>query len=203
MKDLVRLKRPGPVHGTFSIKINYRMLFTKKDKRDIFENAISWIVVLAMFIYGGAKLFQFDGATEIDKTISELSGMDLMWAFYGYSKSYAITLGVFEILGGVLILFKKTRLIGCIFTSTILVNIILQDIFYGVNEGALRAAILYQVLILIILWLHKGRILKSLKVLLIQEKLKQPRIKILVKLCIAFASFVLLRVLEYYVTIKW
>ncbi|PCE66523.1 MauE/DoxX family redox-associated membrane protein [Sediminicola luteus] len=179
------------------------MEFTKNDKLDIFENAISWIVVLAMFIYGGAKLFQFDGATEIDKTVSELSGMELMWAFYGYSKSFAITLGVFEILGGLLILFKKTRLIGCVFTSTILVNIILQDIFYGVNEGALRAAILYQVLLLVILWLHKDRILNSLKALLIQEKLKQPTTKILIKLCIAFASFVVFRFLEYYITIKW
>jgi hypothetical protein len=28
-----------------------------------FENTISWIVVFAMFIYGGAKIFQFDGAS--------------------------------------------------------------------------------------------------------------------------------------------
>jgi heme/copper-type cytochrome/quinol oxidase subunit 2 len=66
------------------------MNFDKKDKLEIFENAISWIIVLAMFIYGGAKIIQFDGAAEIDKTVSELTGMELMWAFYGYSKSFAI-----------------------------------------------------------------------------------------------------------------
>ena len=44
------------------------MILTKKDKIEIFENAISWIVVVAMFIYGGGKLIQFDGAAEIDKT---------------------------------------------------------------------------------------------------------------------------------------
>lgn len=56
----------------------------KKDKLEIFENAISWIIVFAMFIYGGAKLIQFDGAAEIDKTVSELTGMELMcflWLF--------------------------------------------------------------------------------------------------------------------------
>ena len=63
------------------------MNFNKKDRIEILENAISWIVVLAMFIYGGGKLIQFDGATEIDKTVSELTGMELMWAFYSYSKS--------------------------------------------------------------------------------------------------------------------
>ena len=42
-----------------------------------------------MFIYGGGKLIQFDGAAKIDKTVLELTGMELMWAFYGYSKSFA------------------------------------------------------------------------------------------------------------------
>ena len=55
------------------------MVLTKTDKIEIFENAISWIVVMAMLIYGGGKLIQFDGAVEIDKTISEMTGMELMW----------------------------------------------------------------------------------------------------------------------------
>ena len=89
------------------------MVLTKTDKIEIFENAISWIVVIAMFIYGGGKLIQFDSVVEIDKTISEMTGMELMWAFYGYSKSFAIPLGVFELIGGFLILIKRTRIIGC------------------------------------------------------------------------------------------
>src|SRR6056297_3191197 len=117
------------------------MNFNKKDKIEIFENAISWIVVLAMFIYGGGKLFQFAGAADIDKTVSEMTGMELMWAFYGYSKSFSITLGIFELIGGILILIKITRIIGCLFTSTILVNVIFQDIYFGVHYGALRAAL--------------------------------------------------------------
>ena len=57
------------------------MNLTKKDKIEIFENAISWIVVIAMFIYGGGKLIQFDNLAEINKTVSEMTGMELMWAF--------------------------------------------------------------------------------------------------------------------------
>jgi hypothetical protein len=67
------------------------MKFDREDKLEIFENAITWIVLFAMFIYGGGKLVQFDGASEINKTVSEMTGMDLMLAFYGYSKLYAIT----------------------------------------------------------------------------------------------------------------
>jgi len=178
------------------------MNFNKEDKIEIIENAISWIVVLAMFIYGGGKLIQFDGAPEIDKTVSELTGMELMWAFYGYSKSFAMTLGILEMIGGILILIKKTRIIGCVFTSTILVNIILQDIYFGVHLGALKAAVLYQILILIILWLNKEKLIRSIKVLLEYKKIEQPKIKLFTKLLIAFGVFIILRILEYYLTIK-
>ena len=178
------------------------MKFDRHDKIEIFENAISWIVVFAMFIYGGGKIFQFDGASEIRKTVSEMTGMELMWAFYGYSKLYAITLGLFEIIGGTLILMKRTRIIGCLFTSTILVNVILQDIYFGVHVGALKAAILYQLLILIILWLNKDNVIQSLKNLINFNKSQQSKLKFIIKLVIAFICFVILRITEYYITIK-
>ena len=178
------------------------MKVDRKDKIEIFENAISWIVVFAMFIYGASKLFQFDGASEIDKTVSEMTGMELMWAFYGYSKAYALTLGLFEIIGGTLILMKRTRIIGCLFTSTILVNVILQDIYFEVHLGALKAAILYQVLLLIILWLNKDKVIQSIKALMNLNTPQQPKNKFIIKLAIAFICFVLLRITEYYVTIR-
>jgi hypothetical protein len=179
------------------------MNFNKEDKIEIFENAISWIIVLAMFIYGGAKIIQFDGAAEIDKIVSELTGMELMWVFYGYSKSFAVTLGIFEIIGAILILIKRTRIIGCLFVSTILVNVIFQDIYFGVPLGALKAAIIYQFFVLIILWLNREKLIRSLKALLESNKIQQPKMKFLVKLIIAFALFIGLRILEYYITIKW
>ena len=178
------------------------MNFDKKDKIEILENSISWIVVLAMFIYGGGKLIQFDGAIEIDKTVSELTGMELMWAFYSYSKSFAMTLGIIEIIGGILILIKKTRIIGCLLTSTILVNVIFQDIYFGVHLGALKAAILYQILILIILWLNKKKLIRGIKILLESNKVEQPKMKLFTKILIAFGVFIILRILEYYLTIR-
>ena len=179
------------------------MNLTKKDKIEIFENAISWIVVMAMFIYGGGKLIQFGDVAEIDKTVSEMNGMELMWAFYGYSKSFAITLGVFELIGGLLILINRTRIIGCLFTSTILVNVIFQDIYFGVHLGALKAAILYQLLILIILLLNKDKLIMSIKTLLTSDKNEQTKTKFFIKTLIAIGLFIGLRILEYFITIKW
>lgn len=178
------------------------MNFDKKDKTEIFENAISWIVVFAMLVYGGAKIIQFEGAAEMDKTVSEMSGMELMWAFYGYSKSYALTLGIIEIIGGILILVKKTRIIGCLLVSTILVNVIFQDIYFNVHVGALKAAILYQFLIIIILGLNRDKLIQGIKTLISLNKPIQSKMKFFVKLGIAFVVFLILRVVEYYITIK-
>jgi hypothetical protein len=176
------------------------MKFDSKDKIEIFENSISWIVVFAMFVYGGAKIAQFDGAATINKTVSAMSGIQLMWAFYGYSKAYAVTLGVFEIVGGVLILIKRTRIIGCLFTSTLLINVILQDVYFGVSIGALKAAILYELIILIILWLHKDKLIQSIKTLMNLDNWEQPKSKFITKYSIAFICFILLRITEYFVT---
>lgn len=168
---------------------------------EVIENAISWIVVFAMFIYGGAKIIQFDGAATITKPVSEMTGMELMWAFYGYSKTFAIILGALEIVGGVLLLFPGTRIIGCLFTSTLLVNIIIQDVVFEVNTGALRAAILYQLIIFLILWINRRRLFLSLKILLRRRKDLQSQTKWVWRFLATALLFLVFRILEYYITV--
>lgn len=172
------------------------MILSKQDWIDIFENAVSWVVVLNMMIYGLSKWVQFDGATVIDKSVSEMSGMELMWAFYGYSKIFALTIGFFEIVGSLLILIRKTRLLGCFFTSTILINIIIQDIIFEVHIGALRAAVIYQSLIFIILWTNKEKVVEGIRAFLLVPKSKKSGKKLLIMTLITLLAFVILRLLE-------
>jgi len=179
------------------------MQFEKKERNEILENAYTYVVVFAMLAYGVGKIVQFNGATAIKKTVSEMTGMQLMWAFYGYSKPFVITLGVLEITGGVLMLLKRTRLIGCLFVSTILINVILQDIFYGVHVGALKAAIFYQILIIIILWFNKEKLLQCFKILTSSQLFEISKKRFFAKILLSIMLFVLLRILEYYITIKW
>jgi hypothetical protein len=53
-------------------------------------------LVFGLFVYGGGKKHYNLKELAIEKTVSEMTGMQLMWAFYGYSKSYAITLGLLK-----------------------------------------------------------------------------------------------------------
>ncbi len=167
------------------------MILRKTDKIEILENAFSYIVVFAMFIYGGGKIVQFNGALETKKTVAELTGMQLMWAFYSYSKSFAIILGVLEITGGILMFFRRTRVLGCLFVSTILINVILQDIFYKVHVGALKAAITYQILILLILWFNRKKLIQSFKILTSLKDFNEPRNKFFIKILLSVILFVI------------
>lgn len=168
--------------------------YTKQDALDIFENAITWVVVLAMYIYGFLKLRQFKGAAETDVLVKDMTGLELMWAFYAFSKPFIITLGALEVIGGTLLLFKRTRVLGCLFVSTILINIILQDYFYEIP--ALRAALWYQFLILIILWLNKARLIKAFKALTNTTPAKSTWLKVV----LALLLFVIIRVAELFIT---
>lgn len=179
------------------------MYLTRKNWLQILENALAYIIVFAMLAYGVGKMVQFKHAQHVSTPVSELSGMQLMWAFYGYSRPFVLTLGALEIIGGLLILIKRFRLIGCLMVSSILINVILQDIFYDVNIGALRAAILYQIAIIIIFIINKQIVIDVWKKL-IQTNITQQNLK--EKLYVIIVStllFVLFRIIEYYITIRW
>lgn len=183
------------VSGKISLTIE-SMKWHKHDVLEILEDAAAWLVALSMFIYGFGKLVQFDGMAASGKMVSELTGMELMWTFYGYSKTFALILGGFEVLGGILLLFRTTRTSGGLLLSTILVNIILQDIFYGVNRGALLAAIIYQTLILAILWNHRHRILEAARILTSRVGKPETRKHTAVRVLLTAVVVILLKILE-------
>jgi hypothetical protein len=164
------------------------------------ELASVFIVTFAMLAYGIGKLIQFGDTTVISSRISEMTGQELMWAFYGYSKPFQYVLGILEIGGGLGLLFRKSRLISGFVLSTVLVNVILQDVFYEVNSGALIAACIYQLLLFLIFWLNRER-LKTIWQLLINvnsdTKIKKEK---WLMFGLALGIAVVLRIVEYIVT---
>ena len=131
-------------------------MITKKE----FFNLLEWSCVLyvagIMVIFGLGKYWQFDGFDN-----DQFAGMKIMWNFYSYSKPYVIILGIFEVVGAILLLIPKTRIVGCLLISSILINVILQDYFYEIP--ALFSAITLQVLVFFILWLNRIPFSEGLK----------------------------------------
>lgn len=116
-----------------------------------------------MVLYGFGKLSgaQFTIlASELDKPMGHVSGFWLTWYYFGYSPIYGNLIGIVQVLGGVLLMFRKTTLLGSFLLLPVVTNIILVDIFYAIDPGALLVALLIEVALIIILSAHKVELLE-------------------------------------------
>lgn len=148
---------------------------TKEKFLKLLEWAMVIFVALKMSTYGLGKVVQFVTLSDSQITLAELKPMQLMWAFYGHSRTYAIILGAFEVLGSLLFILPKTRILGGFLLSGILINIILQDYFYEVHIRALICAIFYQFLICIVLFLNKKNDYRRVKIISCPKIIDFPR----------------------------
>ena len=150
------------------------------------QYTIKWIIIfivsISMIVYGVTKPIQFsDFSNSTNVNVSE--GHKIMWSFYSYSLTYPLIIGFFEILGGISLLSNRSRIFGCILLTIILSNIIIQDYIYEIV--ALKSAIFYQILVLIILFFDKEKLKRVIKVLFTTSKFSKNLILIIIALLIA------------------
>src|SRR5262245_17795233 len=107
--------------------------------------ALRFGVALLIITYGFAKLngSQFTVlSSELDKPMGQVSGFWLTWYYFGFSPLYSNLIAVAQIAGGVALMFRRTTLIGSCFLLPIVSNILLIDIFYRIDPGAMIVAVL-------------------------------------------------------------
>ena len=141
-------------------KINYSHLI---------ELACRIYVFIFMSIYGLAKLFggQFYTPDRLPQNVAETSigqvaDFDLAWTFMGRSFGYMLFIGLSEVIGAWLLLWHKTKLLGALVLSTILLNVIVFDIFFLDAYGALSSAVIYLVMCSTVLFINRDRMLQAL-----------------------------------------
>ncbi len=90
-----------------------------------------------LYTYGISKLLhlQFDLQSELARQpVGSLTGYQLTWFYFGYSRSYAVLLGLVQIMGATLLLFRKTTLLGALTMLPVMANILLINLFILVND---------------------------------------------------------------------
>ena len=95
-----------------------------------------YLLAAIIISYGFQKLLldQFHtGYYWYGEELGKLSAMRLAWAFFDYSKLYSSVIGFSEIIGGSLLLFRRTTLLGALFLLPVLVNIALIDYNYDIS----------------------------------------------------------------------
>src|SRR5256884_5295403 len=128
-----------------------------------FYRALRFFVASFIILYGFAKLngSQFTIlASELDKPMGQVSGFWLTWYYFGYSSVYGNLIGLAQVAGGVLLMFRKTVLLGSCLLLPIVANIILIDIFYRIAIDALLIALLMEFALIAILMFHKQELLE-------------------------------------------
>ncbi|HEX6890883.1 MAG TPA: hypothetical protein VF141_09320 [Chryseolinea sp.] len=144
-------------------------------RRNNYERLLFWFMILlryylavVMLSYGFSKIFriQFPPLTihHLTKSYGDSSPMNLLWTFMSYSGPYTIFTGVGEAVGGLLLFFRRTRLLGALLIAVIMTHIVMLNLSYDVPVK------LYSTHLLIISLLIMGPDMKRLLNLFILNK---------------------------------
>lgn len=93
---------------------------------------IAWMMV----IYGMGKVIQtqfpYPYLGRLVQPYGESSPMGLAWTFMGYSYGYNLFTGAGELIGGLLLLFRRTQTFGALFTMTVTLVIFMMNLCFDI-----------------------------------------------------------------------
>ncbi|TGV00710.1 hypothetical protein [Flavivirga rizhaonensis] len=114
---------------------------------------IRFMLFVIMQLYGMAKVFkvQFTSHSyeKLIQPIGELSPMGLAWTFMGHSFMYNIFLGFAEVLGGLLLLSKRTTTLGSLIILGVMSNVLVMNLTYDIPVKLFSTHIILMSLILL------------------------------------------------------
>jgi hypothetical protein len=73
--------------------------------------------------------------SKLDLPYRSFSPSELFWTFFSHSYLFAFIIAGFQIVGAMLLLFRRTRLVGVFIILPVLTNILLMDIFYQIGDS--------------------------------------------------------------------
>jgi len=98
--------------------------------------AVRFTLVSILFAYGISKVFdlQFSppGVHVLNERYGDSSPMELMWTFVGFSVPYTIFSGLVEVIPAVLLLFRRTAVLGALMAVAVMLNVALLNFCYDV-----------------------------------------------------------------------
>lgn len=128
---------------TFLLSIVLTIVILLVSKKKNFQSwfHLTWVyaryyVGLFLILYGVMKFFngQFQ-PTRFDRlegTYGDSSPMGLLWTFMGHSSAYAFFGGFIEFVAGVLLLFRRTTVVGALMSIAVMVNVAAMNYCYDV-----------------------------------------------------------------------
>ncbi|MBC8161469.1 MAG: hypothetical protein H7Z42_09655 [Roseiflexaceae bacterium] len=126
----------------------------------IAARALDWLrvvlrftLLLAMISYGSQKVipaqFADPALSQLIQPVGEVSPMGLLWMFMGYSASYTVFTGLAELAGGLLLISRRTTLLGALICAGVMSQVLMLNLSYDVPVKLYSAHLLAMALFLI------------------------------------------------------
>jgi hypothetical protein len=125
-------------------------------------------VAVGMVFYGLAKVFPLQMPPPQISSLSEPLGMhspmSVLWNFIGLNPIYEMVCGAAELIGGLLLLFRRTALAGALFSAFVVANVLLYNLCFDVPVKLYAGHLLLLSLFLVLpdaaalfrfFWLHQ------------------------------------------------
>ncbi len=121
-------------------RLSYPRLF------EILRVGVRFALAFQMLSYGAAKVVptQFGtlGPSRLVTPIGEVTPMGLLWTFMAASPFYTIFGGLAELLGGILLVFRRTTLLGALVTAGVMTQVVMLNLCYDVPVKLLSSQLL-------------------------------------------------------------
>ena len=143
----------------------------------LFRGILRYWLAISICTYGFAKIYGTQFAymySRNDSLVGDLSGFDLTWNYFGHSYALSVIISFLQIGGAVLLLFRRTTLLGAAILFPVMFNIFLINWFFEISSYALLNSILYSLGLLCLLFLRW----KVIKEFLFQSAEDLPKISI-------------------------
>lgn len=124
-----------------------------------FNRICAYFLALMLLIYGLNKIFKyqfyFPEPNLLFTPLGQLSPDILFWSSMGTSHSYSIFAGVIEVIPAVLLLFRKTRILGAFIAFAVLLNVLMLNVGFGITVKIFSSFLLLLSLMLIFPYLKQ------------------------------------------------
>ncbi|RNC87704.1 MAG: hypothetical protein ED556_00510 [Winogradskyella sp.] len=128
----------------FALSIIITLIWSLVDKkRPSYNRGFYWFlvvirvfIILAMLLYGFVKVFQiqFQPASFVKllQPLGEFSPMGLAWQYMGYSKGFGMFAGFMEIIGGLLLIWRRTSTLGAFIVMGVMTQVAMMNLMFDI-----------------------------------------------------------------------
>ncbi|MCF2517435.1 hypothetical protein [Dyadobacter sp. CY351] len=120
---------------------------------------VRYQLAMSMFTYGFIKIFPMQmpepSISQLATPLGEFTSMRFAWLFIGSSPSYEIFSGICEVLGGLLMLSRRTTAFGAMILVGVIGHVVALNFFFDIQVKLFSTALLLMAIFLLVPHMQK------------------------------------------------